>query len=38
VAPFQPRDGSPFGAMNPFLQSTFDDIAHRLKLIGLQVH
>lgn len=28
--------GSPFGGMNPYLQSTFNDIAHRLKLIGLE--
>ena len=35
---FNHATGSPFGMMNPFLQSTFDDIAHRLKLIGLQVH
>jgi hypothetical protein len=32
---FHHATGSPFGPLNAFLQSTFDDIAHRLKLIGL---
>jgi hypothetical protein len=35
---FHHATGSPFGPVNEFLQSTFDDIAHRLKLIGLQLH
>lgn len=35
---FHHMTGSPFGSTNEFLQSTFDDIAHRLKLIGLQMH
>ncbi len=35
---FHHMTGSPFGPANQFLQSTFDDIAHRLKLIGLQLH
>ena len=34
---FHHMTGSPFGGANEFLQSTFDDIAHRLKLIGLQM-
>jgi hypothetical protein len=28
--------GSPFGPTSTFLQSTFADIARRLKLIGLE--
>jgi hypothetical protein len=32
---FHHATGSPFGPVNEFLQSTFEDIAHRLKLIGL---
>jgi hypothetical protein len=35
---FHHATGSPFGPLNAFLQSTFDDIAHRLKLIGLELH
>jgi hypothetical protein len=35
---FHYMTGGPFGGANDFLQSTFDDIAHRLKLIGLQLH
>jgi hypothetical protein len=35
---FHHATGSPFGPVNEFLKSTFDDIAHRLKLIGLQLH
>jgi hypothetical protein len=31
---FHHATGSPFGPVNEFLQSTFEDIAHRLKLIG----
>jgi hypothetical protein len=34
---FHHATGSPFGPLNQFLQSTFDDIAHRLKLIGLEL-
>jgi hypothetical protein len=34
---FHYMTGSPFGPVNEFLQSTFEDIAHRLKLIGLQL-
>jgi len=35
---FHHATGSPFGPVNEFLRSTFDDIAHRLKLIGLELH
>jgi hypothetical protein len=35
---FHHATGSPFGPINEFLRSTFDDIAHRLKLIGLELH
>jgi len=34
---FHHATGSPFGPINEFLQSTFDDIAHRLELIGLEL-
>jgi len=34
---FHHMTGGPFGGPNEFLQSTFDDIAHRLQLIGLQL-
>jgi hypothetical protein len=34
---FHHATGSPFGPVNEFLRSTFDDIAHRLKLIGLEL-
>ena len=35
---FHHATGSPFGPVNEFLRSTFDDIAHRLRLIGLELH
>jgi ribonucleotide reductase beta subunit family protein with ferritin-like domain len=34
---FRHATASPFGPLDPFLADTFDDIAHRLKLIGLQL-
>jgi hypothetical protein len=34
---FHNMTGGPFGGPNEFLQSTFDDVAHRLQLIGLQL-
>lgn len=34
---FHHATASPFGPVNEFLSSTFDDIAHRLKLIGLEL-
>ncbi len=35
---FHHATASPFGPVSPFLRSTFDDIAHRLKMIGLELH
>ena len=35
---FRHATASPFGALDPFLTDTFADIAHRLKLIGLDLH
>jgi hypothetical protein len=35
---FHHATGSSFGPINEFLQSTFDDIAHRIRLIGLELH
>jgi hypothetical protein len=34
---FHHATASPFGPMNEFLSATFADIAHRLKLIGLEL-
>jgi hypothetical protein len=34
---FHHATGSPFGPVNEFLAATFDDIAHRLRLIGLEL-
>jgi hypothetical protein len=34
---FHHANASPFGPMNEFLAATFTDIAHRLKLIGLEL-
>jgi hypothetical protein len=34
---FHHATASPFGPMNAFLSSTFDDIAHRLRRIGLEL-
>jgi hypothetical protein len=34
---FHHATASPFGPMNEFLAATFDDIAHRLKRIGLEL-
>jgi len=34
---FHHATASPFGPMNEFLESTFADIAHRLRLIGLEL-
>jgi P-aminobenzoate N-oxygenase AurF len=34
---FHHATGSPFGPVNVFLEETFRDIAHRLKLIGLEL-
>jgi hypothetical protein len=34
---FHHATGSPFGPLNEFLAATFADIAHRLKLIGLEL-
>jgi hypothetical protein len=34
---FHHATASPFGPVNEFLSSTFSDIAHRLKLIGLEL-
>jgi len=34
---FHHATASPFGPVNEFLKATFDDIAHRLKVIGLEV-
>jgi hypothetical protein len=34
---FHHATASPFGPMNEFLDSTFKDIAHRLKLVGLEL-
>ena len=34
---FHHATGSPFGPLNEFLSATFSDIAHRLKLIGLEL-
>jgi hypothetical protein len=34
---FHHATGSPFGPVNEFLEATFADIAHRLKLIGLEL-
>jgi hypothetical protein len=34
---FHHATASPFGQVNTFLESTFADIAHRLKLIGLEL-
>jgi len=35
---FHHATGSPFGPMDDFMRGTFDDISHRLKLIGLELH
>ena len=35
---FHHATASPFGPMNEFLSSTFEDIAHRLHRIGLELH
>jgi ribonucleotide reductase beta subunit family protein with ferritin-like domain len=35
---FHHATASPFGPVNQFLDETFTDIAHRLKLIGLELH
>jgi hypothetical protein len=35
---FHHATASPFGPVNEFLDATFADIAHRLKLIGLALH
>ena len=35
---FHHATASPFGPVNEFLDETFTDIAHRLKLIGLELH
>jgi hypothetical protein len=35
---FRDATASPFGPLDAFLQDTFADIAHRLKLIGLELH
>src|SRR5882724_7329318 len=35
---FHHATASPFGPVNEFLDATFTDIAHRLKLIGLELH
>jgi hypothetical protein len=34
---FHHATASPFGPVNEFLEATFKDIAHRLKLIGLEL-
>ena len=34
---FRDATASPFGPIDQFLEDTFDDIAHRLKLIGLEL-
>ena len=34
---FHHATASPFGPMNEFLESTLNDIAHRLNVIGLQL-
>jgi len=34
---FRHATASPFGPIDQFLEDTFDDIAHRLKLIGLEL-
>jgi hypothetical protein len=34
---FHHATASPFGPVNEFLAATFDDIAHRLRLIGLDL-
>jgi len=34
---FHHATASPFGPVNEFLEATFNDIAHRLKLIGLEL-
>ena len=35
---FHHATASPFGPVNEFLEATFADIAHHLKLIGLELH
>jgi hypothetical protein len=35
---FHHATASPFGPVSEFLEATFKDIAHRLKLIGLELH
>ena len=34
---FRDATASPFGPIDTFLEDTFADIAHRLKLIGLEL-
>jgi hypothetical protein len=34
---FHHATASPFGPVNTFLEDTFSDIAHRLRLIGLEI-
>jgi len=34
---FRHATASPFGPIDQFLEDTFDHIAHRLKLIGLEL-